>query len=52
MKLSTVAAVAGVAALGYVAWRWMGGKEEAVAEPAAPKDPLLLPAPTSDEPKE
>jgi uncharacterized membrane protein YebE (DUF533 family) len=47
MKLSTAAGIAGVVALGYLAYRCFSNDDVAVETPvdAAPKEPLLLPAP-------
>jgi hypothetical protein len=53
MKFSTLAVVAGIAAVGFVAHRFLTGSESlevATPEEALPETPvLLLPAPTTVE---
>jgi uncharacterized membrane protein YebE (DUF533 family) len=46
MKLSTAAGIAGLVALGAIAYRYLSNDESAeVPADAEPKEPLLLPAP-------
>ncbi|WDS62216.1 hypothetical protein [Pseudomonas phage D6] len=49
MKLSTVAGVAGLVALGYLAYRCINGESNVVdAEFEEVKEPALLPAPSAE----